>query len=96
MWAGTGGEGSTLDECAHRHHAHQEVCDAFFLVCDGLRGLPEVVSNVWPLTTVQTCVIHLIRNTFKLAAKQHWDGIKRATKPIYTASDAVRRQGGVG
>jgi transposase-like protein len=30
----------------------------FFLVCDGLKGLPEVVGNVWPLTTVQTCIIH--------------------------------------
>jgi putative transposase len=29
------------------------VNDVFFLVCDGLKGLPEVVSNVWPLTTVR-------------------------------------------
>jgi transposase-like protein len=34
------------------------VKDVFFLVCDGLKGLPEVVANVWPLTTVQTCIIH--------------------------------------
>jgi Transposase, Mutator family len=34
------------------------VKDVFFLVCDGLKGLPEVVGNVWPLTTVQTCIIH--------------------------------------
>jgi hypothetical protein len=27
----------------------------------GFEGLPEVVGNVWPLTTVQTCIIHLIR-----------------------------------
>jgi transposase-like protein len=30
----------------------------FFLVCDGLKGLPEVVSNVWPETIVQTCLVH--------------------------------------
>ena len=30
------------------------------------RGLPEVVSNVWPQAIVQTCIIHLIRNTFRL------------------------------
>src|SRR6266480_1366507 len=35
--------------------------DVFFLVCDGLKGLPEVVGNVWPLTTVQTCIIHRSR-----------------------------------
>lgn len=61
------------------------VKDVFFLVCDGLKGLPDVVSNVWPLTTVQTCIIHLIRNTFKLASKKNWDALKRDVKPIYTA-----------
>jgi hypothetical protein len=34
------------------------VKDAFFVVCDGLKGLPEVVSNVWPEAIVQTCIIH--------------------------------------
>ena len=34
------------------------VADVFFLVCDGLKGLPEVIGNVWPLTIVQTCVVH--------------------------------------
>jgi putative transposase len=38
------------------------VRDVFFVVCDGLKGLPEVVGNVWPLAIVQTCIIHLIRN----------------------------------
>ena len=68
------------------------VKDVFFLVCDGLKGLPEVVGNVWPLTTVQTCVIHLIRNTFRLASKRDWDALKRDVKPIYTAvnADAAR------
>jgi transposase-like protein len=42
------------------------VKDAFFVVCDGLKGLPEVVSNVWPEAIVQTCIIHLIRNTFRV------------------------------
>jgi putative transposase len=34
------------------------VRDVFFLVCDGLKGLPGVVEAVWPQTIVQTCVIH--------------------------------------
>jgi transposase-like protein len=34
------------------------VRDVFFLVCDGLKGLPEAVANVWPLTTVHTCITH--------------------------------------
>lgn len=44
-----------------------------------------MVESVWPRTTVQTCVVHLIRNTFRLASRQHWDGLKRDLKPIYTA-----------
>ena len=46
------------------------VDDTFFVVCDGLKGLPEVVSNVWPQAIVQTCIIHLIRNTFRLTSPQ--------------------------
>ena len=64
------------------------VTDTFFLVCDGLKGLPDVVGNVWPLATVQTCIIHLIRNTFRLASKKHWDALKRDVKPIYSAVNA--------
>jgi putative transposase len=65
------------------------VRDVFFLVCDGLKGLPEVVGNVWPHTIVQTCIIHLIRNTFRLSSKRDWDALKRAVKPIYTAVNAA-------
>ena len=63
--------------------------DVFFLVCEGLKGLPEVVGNVWPLTAVQTCIIHLIRNSFRLASRKHWDALKRDVKPIYTAVNAA-------
>jgi hypothetical protein len=42
------------------------VKDVFFVVCDGLKGLPDVVSNVWRHAIVQTCIIHLLRNTFRL------------------------------
>jgi putative transposase len=65
------------------------VRDVFFLVCDGLKGLPAVVSNVWPQTTVQTCIIHLIRNTFRLASRRDWDALKRDVKPVYTAVNAA-------
>jgi hypothetical protein len=57
----------------------------FFVVCDGLKGLPEVVANVWPAAIVQTCIVHLIRNTFRLTSRKYWDQLKRDMKPIYTA-----------
>ena len=85
LWAGTGGEGAKFWMSVLTDIKNRGVRDTFFLVCDGLKGLPEVVGNVWPLTTVQTCIIHLIRNTFRLASKKDWDALKRDVKPIYTA-----------
>ncbi|RCS61208.1 IS256 family transposase [Microbacterium sp. JB110] len=85
LWAGQGGEGAKFWMSVLTDMKNRGVRDTFFLVCDGLKGLPEVVSNVWPLTTVQTCIIHLIRNTFRLASKKDWDALKRDVKPIYTA-----------
>ncbi|MEU4429481.1 IS256 family transposase [Nocardia rhamnosiphila] len=92
LWAGTGGEGAKFWMSVLTEIRNRGVKDVFFVVCDGLKGLPEVVGNVWPLATVQTCIIHLIRNTFRLAGRQHWDALKRDVKPIYTAvnADAAR------
>jgi putative transposase len=89
LWAGTGGEGAKFWMAVLTDIRNRGVRDVFFLVCDGLKGLPEVVGNVWPLTTVQTCIIHLIRNTFRLASKKDWDALKRDVKPVYTAVNAA-------
>ena len=89
LWAGTGGEGAKFWMSVLTDIKNRGVADVFFLVCDGLKGLPEAVGAVWPLTTVQTCIIHLIRNTFHLASKRDWDALKRGIKPIYTAVNAA-------
>ncbi|MFH9778755.1 IS256 family transposase [Streptomyces luteogriseus] len=92
LWAGTGGEGAKFWMSVLTDIRNRGTKDVFFLVCDGLKGLPEVVEHVWPATTVQTCVVHLIRNTFRLSGRQHWDALKRELKPIYTApSEAAAR-----
>lgn len=88
LWAGTGGEGAKFWMSVLTDIRNRGVRDVFFLVCDGLKGLPEVVGSVWPLTVVQTCIIHLIRNTFRLASKRDWDPLRRDVKPIYTAVNA--------
>ena len=85
LWAGTGGEGAKFWMSVLTDLRNRGVNDVFFLVCDGLKGLPEVVTNVWPLTTIQSCIIHLIRNTFRLASRRDWDALKRDVTPIYTA-----------
>ena len=85
LWMGTGGEGAKFWMSVLIDLKNRGVRDVFFLVCDGLKGLPEVVANVWPQTIVQTCIVHLIRNTFRLASRRDWDAVKRDIKPIYTA-----------
>jgi transposase-like protein len=85
LWAGTGGEGAKFWMSVLVDLKNHGVRDVFFLACVGLEGLPEVVANVWPLAIVQTCVIHLLRNTFRLTSRAGSDAIKRDTKPIYTA-----------
>jgi putative transposase len=62
------------------------VADVCIAVCDGLKGLPEAINTVWELTTVQACIIHLIRNTFRYASRKYWDQIAHDLRPIYTAA----------
>jgi putative transposase len=89
LWAGQGGEGAKFWMAVLTDLRNRGVKDTFFVVCDGLKRLPEVVSNVWPQAIVQTCIIHLIRNTFRLTSRKYWDEIKRDIKPIYTAINAT-------
>jgi transposase-like protein len=89
LWAGTGGEGAKFSMSVLTDLHNRGVRDVFFVVCDGLKGLPEVVGNIWPQAIMQTCTIHLIRNTFRLASKKDWDAMKRAVKPISTAVNAA-------
>ena len=89
LWAGQGGEGAKFWMSVLTDLRNRGVRDVFFVVCDGLKGLGDVVGNVWPQTIVQTCIIHLIRNTFRLASKREWDALRREVKPIYTAVNAT-------
>src|SRR3954449_8127346 len=88
LWAGVGGEGAKFWMSVLVDLKNRGVRDAFFVVCDGLKGLPDVVEAVWPQAVVQTCIIHLIRNTFRLTSRADSDAIKRDIRPIYTAPNA--------
>ena len=59
--------------------------DVLIAVCDGLKGLPEAINTTWEQTVVQQCIVHLIRNSFRYAGRQHRDAIVRSLKPVYTA-----------
>lgn len=63
----------------------QVTTGADIVICDGLKGLPEAIDTVWELAVAQTCIIHLIRNTFRFAPRQHWDEMSRDLTSVYTA-----------
>ena len=63
----------------------EDVCIA---VCDGLKGLPESITTTWHYATVQACILHLIRNTFRYASRKDWDELARDLRPVYTAVSA--------
>lgn len=62
--------------------------DVLILCCDGLVGLPEAVAATWPLATLQTCVVHLIRAAMRFVGYQDRKRVAAALKPIYTAVNA--------
>jgi transposase-like protein len=88
LWAGEHGDGEgskywlrVLSEIKNR--GTQDVC---IVVCDGLKGLPDAIANVWPAAITQTCVIHLLRNSFRYASKKDWAAIAKDLKLVYTAA----------
>lgn len=94
IWAGDGGgEGAKYWLGVLTEIKNRGVEDVCISVCDGLKGLPEAITAVWEQATVQTCVIHLIRNTFRYAPRQHWDELARDLKPVCTApTEAAARE----
>jgi putative transposase len=85
LWAGDGGEGAKFWFAVCTELRNRGVDDVLMAVCDGLTGLPDAIGEVWPQTVVQTCVVHLLRNSFRYAGRQHWDAIAKALRPVYTA-----------
>lgn len=61
------------------------VADVCMVVCDGLKSLPESIETVWPKAVTPTCVVYLLGNSFRYAARQHWDALARSLRPVYTA-----------
>jgi transposase-like protein len=64
------------------------VADVLIGVADGLKGLPEALAAVFPATTLQTCIVHLIRNSLDYASWKDRKALASALKPIYAAPSA--------
>ena len=68
------------------------VHDILIAVTDGLKGMPEALGAVFPATTLQTCIVHLIRNSLDFASWKDRKALAAAIKPIYTAVSAEAAQ----
>lgn len=64
------------------------VNDILVAVTDGLKGMPEALATVFPATTLQTCIVHLIRNSLDYATWKDRKLLAAAIRPIYTAPSA--------
>lgn len=90
LWAGEHGDGEgakfwlrVLTEIKNRGTQ-----DVLMVVCDGLKGLPDAVTAVWDKAIVQTCIVHLLRNSFRYASRKDWAQLAKDLKPVYTAPSA--------
>src|SRR3546814_12273838 len=68
------------------------VGDILIAVTDGLKGMPEALEAVFPATTLQTCIVHLIRNSLGYAGWKDRKALAAALRPIYTAVNAEPAQ----
>ncbi len=62
--------------------------DILIAVTDGLKGMSEALTAVFPATTLQTCIVHLIRHSLDLANWKERKPLATALRPIYTAPTA--------
>ena len=85
LWAGTGGEGAKAWMAILAELRNRGVEDACIVCCDGLKGLPEAIGEIWPQATVQLCVVHLVRASLRYASKKYWGQISKDLRQIYTA-----------
>jgi putative transposase len=64
------------------------VNDILIACVDGLKGFPEAIEAVFPATTVQTCIVHLIRHSLKYVPRKQYEQVTKDLRPVYTAIDA--------
>ncbi|WP_415913767.1 IS256 family transposase, partial [Paraburkholderia sp. J63] len=67
--------------------------DILIAVVDGLKGLAEAIGAAYPRTAVQTCIVHLIRNSLEYASYKDRKVVAQALRPVYTAAgeDAAKQ-----
>jgi putative transposase len=62
------------------------VRDILIACCDGLKGFPEAIETAFPATVVQTCIVHMIRNSLRFVSYKDRKAVAKDLRPVYTAA----------
>src|SRR5918995_6572210 len=62
--------------------------DILIAVTDGLKGMSEALAAIYPATTLQTCIVHLLRHSLDFANWKERKLLAAALRPVYTAASA--------
>jgi putative transposase len=93
LWLGSGDEGSKFWLAVLTELKNRGVDDVLIACCDGLSGFADAIEAVWAETVVQTCVVHLIRNTIRYISWKDRKKVTAALKPVYQAATAEAAAG---
>jgi putative transposase len=85
IWLQTGGEGAKFWLNVFTELRNRGLKDALIVCCDGLPGLPDAITAIWPEAIIQTCVVHLLRASLRYVAYDQRKRLAGALKPIYGA-----------
>ncbi len=72
------------------------VQDILIVCCDGLKGFPEAIEHVFPEATVQTCIVHMIRNSLRFVSYKDRKAVAKDLKPVYTAASREAAESALG
>lgn len=81
-----GTESSTFWTTILEEIKERGVEDIFVISLDGLKGLPEAINTVYPHTNTQRCIVHIVRNIYKICNKKDAKEIIKDFKKIYTSN----------
>lgn len=87
IWIGDGSESATFWIGVLEEIKSRGVKDILYMSMDGLAGLEQSVEMVYPFAKVQRCIVHLVRNLYKLCPKKISKKVIKDYKKIYTASN---------
>lgn len=85
LWLGKADEGAKFWLGVLTELRNRGLADVLIVCCDGLSGFPDAIEAVWPHAIVQTCVVHLIRNSIRYCSYKDRRGVTTALKTVYRA-----------